>query len=88
MAELYLMVGSVNDAVRDDNYDKHELRYGRDYGYGNIVMQSMGATGQYLTSPNWQRLGMARDRVFEISWSAATDTALNGCWINVIEAAT
>lgn len=66
------------------------LRWSDDKGftYGNPVMQSMGATGQYVTSPNWQRLGLARDRVFEVSWSANTNTALNGCWINAIPAAT
>jgi len=66
------------------------LRWSDDKGfsYGNAVTQSMGATGQYLASPNWQRLGMARDRVFELSWSTNANTALNGCWINVVEAAT
>lgn len=51
------------------------------FSFGNGVMQSMGGTGQYITSPQWNRLGLARDRVFEISWSANTDTALQGCWI-------
>lgn len=66
------------------------LRWSDDKGFtfGNPVMQSMGATGQYITSPNWQRLGMARDRVFELSWSVNADTALNGGWINVVDAAT
>lgn len=61
------------------------LRWSDDKGfsYGNRVLQSMGATGQYITSPQWNRLGLARDRVFEISWSAATDTALQGCWLRV-----
>lgn len=66
------------------------LRWSDDKGFsfGNPVMQSMGAPGQYLTSPQWQRLGMARDRVFEISWSTDADTALNGCWVNFTPAAT
>lgn len=49
--------------------------------YGNPVMQSMGATGQVFVSPQWRRLGSARDRVFELSWSAPVKTALNGAWI-------
>ena len=49
--------------------------------YGNPVMQSMGRIGQYLTVPSWNRLGMARDRVFKISWSANTNTALNGAFV-------
>jgi len=59
------------------------LRWSDDKGfsYGNRVMQSMGATGQYLTSPQWNRLGMGRDRVFELSWSVNADTALSGCFV-------
>lgn len=53
---------------------------GRTYGY--TLMQSLGAQGQYLTSPSWWRLGMARDRVFELSWSCPTRTALNGAFID------
>jgi len=59
------------------------LRWSNDRGatFGNPVMQPMGATGQYLVSPQWRRLGMARDRVFELSWSAPVKTSLNGAWI-------
>lgn len=53
----------------------------RGFSYGNVVTQSMGATGQYLTYPQWNRLGLARDRVFKMQWSANTNTALNGCWV-------
>lgn len=49
--------------------------------YGNAVSQSMGKEGEYLTSIQWQRLGMGRDRVFELSWSVATKTALNGVFV-------
>lgn len=49
--------------------------------YGNPVMQSMGKIGQYLTVPSWNRLGMARDRVFKLTWSADTKTALNGAFV-------
>lgn len=53
----------------------------RGASYGNPVIQSMGAGGEYLVSPQWQRLGMARDRVFELSWSAPVKTALNSAFI-------
>lgn len=56
--------------------------------YGNPVMQSLGASGQYITSPQWQRLGMARDRVFKLAWTADADAALVGAWINFKVAAT
>ena len=60
------------------------LRCSDDAGvtYGNGVQQSLGASGQYITSPQWQRLGMARDRVFELSWSANADVAITGAWVN------
>lgn len=53
----------------------------RGASYGNAVKQSMGATGQFLCQPSWRRLGNARDRVFELSWSAPVRTSLNGAWI-------
>lgn len=59
------------------------LRWSDDRGksYGNRVEQSLGAAGQYLTSIQWQRLGYARDRIFELSWSAPVKTSLNGAWL-------
>lgn len=49
--------------------------------FGNPVMQSMGATGQSYVSPQWRKLGMARDRIFELSWSAPVKTALNSAFV-------
>jgi hypothetical protein len=64
---------------------KVSLRYSDTRGatWGNPLLQSMGATGQYLTDIQWNRLGMARDRVFELFWSTDNKTALNGAWITV-----
>jgi hypothetical protein len=60
------------------------LRWSDDRGrsFGNPVTQSIGTSGQYVTSLQWQRLGMARDRVFELSWSLPIATALQGAWID------
>lgn len=55
----------------------------RAHSWGSPVSQSIGETGEYRTSLQWQRLGMARDRSFEISWSVALPTALQGAWIDV-----
>lgn len=60
----------------------------RGASYGNAIAQSMGSAGQFYTQPQWRRLGIARDRVFEMSWSAPAPTALNGAWIDVFEAGT
>jgi len=61
------------------------LRWSDDRGvsFGNGLQQSLGLSGQYRTVPSWSRLGFARDRVFELSWTAAAATALNGAWIQV-----
>lgn len=61
------------------------LRWSDDRGvsFGNVVQQSLGFTGQYKTIPSWNRLGFARDRVFELSWTAACATALNGAFIDI-----
>jgi hypothetical protein len=61
------------------------LRWSDDRGvsFGNVVQQSLGLTGQYKTIPSWNRLGFARDRVFELSWTAAAATALNGAFIDI-----
>jgi hypothetical protein len=70
------------------NPDQVTLRWSDDAGqtWGQPVVQTVnGATnGQY----SWRRLGMARDRVYEISWTAEGQTALNGAWIEAVPAAT
>jgi hypothetical protein len=66
----------------------------RGASFGNPVNQSFasaldasaGAAGEYLTSVQWQRLGMARDRVFRLTWSSPTSTALLGAFIDVTKA--
>lgn len=47
-----------------------------------LPMQSLGAQGQYLVQPVWHRLGLARDRVFRVTWSEAVFTALQGAWLD------
>lgn len=63
------------------------LRWSDDRGrtFNSGITQTLGQPGQYLTNLQWRRLGMARDRVFEISFQTATagmlPTALNGAYI-------
>jgi hypothetical protein len=66
------------------------LRWSDDRGasWGNYVTASVGQLGEYMTSIQWQRLGYARDRVFELSWSAPIKTALNGAYVDVSRART
>jgi hypothetical protein len=66
-----------------DNDPTLSLRWSdtRGASWGNPITQSLGKTGKYLTSVQFQRLGMARDRVFELSWSGDFRTALNGAFV-------
>lgn len=60
------------------------LRWSDDRGrtFGTDVLQTNGATGEYLTQPQWLGLGIARDRIFEISHQIAGPAALNGAWVD------
>lgn len=60
----------------------------RGRSYGNKIEQSLGATGDYLTSVQWNRLGYARDRVFELRWSVNAKTSLQGAFIETRKAST
>lgn len=66
------------------------MRYSDDRGqsWSDPIYQPFGKIGQYLVSPQWQRLGMARDRVYEFFWSENIRTALNGAYLEVEKAET
>lgn len=50
--------------------------------WGQPVAQTLGATGKYLTQPSWKRLGMARDRVFEVYGTIPGKIAINGAFLD------
>ena len=54
----------------------------RGASWGEPLTASIGAAGEFDTQVIFRRLGMARDRVFEISWSAPVSTALNGAFVD------
>jgi hypothetical protein len=81
----------VGNGLPDDSAEPQvRLRWSDDRGrsWGNWVTASLGKVGEYLTSIQFQRLGYARDRVFELSWSAPVKTALNGAFVDVSRART
>jgi len=61
------------------------LRWSDDRGasWSQPLTQPLGQAGQTEINLQWRRLGMARDRVFELSWSSPVKTALNGAFIDV-----
>lgn len=50
------------------------------------ISTSLGFRGDHDAIARWHRLGQARDRVFELSWSADFQTALNGAYIDPVAA--
>jgi hypothetical protein len=63
---------------------KVSLRWSDDRGrtFGNALLQNAGSPGEYLTQPQWLGMGVARDRIFEISHNIAGPAALNGAWVD------
>lgn len=59
------------------------LRYSDDRGvtWNSAPPQTAGQTGQYTARVTWMNLGMAMDRVYEVSWSFPGPVALNGAWV-------
>lgn len=70
----------------DDNEPDIFLDWSDDRGktFGFPVAQSMGRQGQSYTDPQWNKLGMARDRVFRLSWSGPVITSLNGAFVEAV----
>ncbi len=84
-------VGAPLQTLNPDNIPKLTLRISRTRGasWEQPLMQNMGGGGAYLTSILWTRIGGDfRDAVFELEWSGAFRTALNGIWIDTIPAKT
>jgi hypothetical protein len=61
------------------------ISYDKGRTFGNAVPQSVGAQGEYLVAPSWRRLGLGRDVVFQLEWSFAGETALNGAFVDLEE---
>jgi len=59
------------------------LRWSDDLGktYGTPIGQSLGDLGEYLTQPQWNRLGYSRYRCFELFWSVNAKTSLSGAYL-------
>jgi hypothetical protein len=72
----------ITPGIMTDQEPQISLRWSDTAGnsYGQPISTGMGASGQYLRSIQFQRLGMGRDRVFEVFWSAPISTALNGAF--------
>jgi hypothetical protein len=66
------------------------LRYSDDAGHtwSNPMQCPLGKVGEFLTTPQFRQLGMTRDRVYELFWSANMKTALLAAYLDAEEAET
>lgn len=85
-ASLNIEPGTSLLPVGDDTGDDEPeifLSWSDDRGktYGTPLAQSLGQQGEYLTDPQWNRLGYARDRIFKAEWNGPVITALNGAFV-------
>jgi hypothetical protein len=84
MEHVYLRLNIECGMIVDPAADPMvSLRWSDDrgYSYGNALEQSIGKTGQVNTWPRFNKLGRARDRVYEVSWTVDAKVALGGAYI-------
>jgi hypothetical protein len=62
------------------------MRYSNDGGasFGTYRDKTLLSSGHYRSIMRWRGLGMARDRIYELSWSYNGPSALNGAYIEPI----
>jgi hypothetical protein len=60
----------------------------RGASWNDPIYQSLGRTGEFFKIAQWRRLGLARDRVFELSWTLDALTGLNGAFVDITQAQT
>jgi len=66
--------------VPDVDRGEVTLRWSDDAGasWSSGLLKSLGDLGEFRTDVSYRRLGMARNRIFEVSWSGAIAEALQG----------
>lgn len=77
--------GGPVDGAGDPTPDQVWLRWNDFRGngpWGQAVLQSNGAPGEWATQPKWSGSGRARDRIFELSHSINGPAAINGAWVS------
>lgn len=90
--DLDMEVGNADAPVDPETDDDNpainpmvQLSWSDDRGktFGFPIEQSLGQQGEYLTTVSFNRLGMARDRIFKVEWSAPVRTAIQGGFVEV-----
>lgn len=95
--DLDMEVGNASAPVDADTDDDNpainpmvQLSWSDDRGktFGFPMQQSLGQQGEYLTTVSYNRLGMARDRIFKAEWSSPVKTCIQGGFVEVAPART
>jgi hypothetical protein len=81
-----MQVGTQDPSILTEPMISLSWSDNRGVSYGTPVENEMGKSGEFLTAIQWTRLGMARDRIFKLEWSAPVKTALNGGYSEVVPA--
>lgn len=86
--DLDIQVGTQNPDIETEPMVSLSWSDDRGVTFGFPVQQSIGKGGEYLTQVSWNRLGMARDRIFKMQMSEPIKFALNGGFAQVKKART
>lgn len=91
MTDWALTVDIQGGTTEDGEADPQlYMRYSDDRGatWSDPQQRPFGKIGEFNTSPQFTRMGEARDRVYEIFWSENLKTALNGLYLDAEQAET
>jgi hypothetical protein len=75
--------GAVGDVIPANSFLNLRTSDNRGKTFSMPVRQTFGATGEDRVQILFTRLGISKDRIFEVSWSSPNVTALNGAFIQV-----
>lgn len=84
----YMDTGTEPDPNADPPQVSLNISDDGGHSWYNPIEAPLGAQGEYDTVAQWTRLGMARNRVYELQWSDKLQTALNGVYVDGEEAET
>ena len=81
--EADMLTGTAGPASGDVRWQVM-LDWSDDRGatYGAPVPQTLGGPGERKTVPTWRRLGLARDRIWRLTWDTPDPTGLNGAFVS------
>jgi hypothetical protein len=82
-AQEFNVAGQAGDAIPGPSMLQLRFSDNRGKTYSTPLRQTFGATGEESVQIMFTRLGLSKDRIFEVSWSTPNVTALNGAFIEV-----